>query len=372
MKKFLSVAFTLAVVLSSSISFASETMIEASGTYIMDSRLNETPASATARAREEAKRAAVEKAGVYLQSYSKIVNLQLDTDEVQTVAARLLRIQNESSNIEIVENNLLKFTVTIAALVDDLNEADLKSMMQNRQSLEELTKKNKEIQEKYDALKKEMEKYSRDYDKANDNQKAEIKKNVARNSENFSAVETMERGNRFYFDKDYSQALMAYEDTIKLNPTWAEAYNNRGIVKYELGQFSSAIEDYTTAIKLKPNFMDALNNRGNAYAANEQFQNAVKDLQAALKINGNSAVIHNNLGSIYLSMQKFNTAIKEYTEAIQINPHYSTAYYNRAIAHYRSGNLIQAMADIKSAITLSPNDSAMQDFYKKIDRNINK
>ena len=82
MKKFLTLVIALTIFLCGSTTFAEEKLIEASGDYFMDSRLDETPASATARAREEAKRAAVETAGVYLQSYSKMVDLALDTDEV--------------------------------------------------------------------------------------------------------------------------------------------------------------------------------------------------------------------------------------------------------------------------------------------------
>ena len=89
MKKIFLTFFCTDNFLSSSISFASEQLIESSGSYVMDSRLNETPASTVSRAREEAKRADVEKAGVYLQSYSKTVNSQLATDEIQTIAARL-------------------------------------------------------------------------------------------------------------------------------------------------------------------------------------------------------------------------------------------------------------------------------------------
>ena len=156
MRKIFALIFAVAIIFSCSTSFAEE-LIEASGTYVMDSRLDETPASATSRAREEAKRAAIEKAGVYLQSYSKTVDLALVEDEVETVAARLLKIQSESSDVEVVEKNLLKFTVTIKALIDELDENDLKAMMQNKQSLAEETRKYKELQKEYDALKKQMD-----------------------------------------------------------------------------------------------------------------------------------------------------------------------------------------------------------------------
>ena len=87
MRKIFAVIFAAAIIFSCSTSFAEE-LIEASGTYVMDSRLDETPASATSRAREEAKRAAIEKAGVYLQSYSKTVDLALVEDEVTDSAVR--------------------------------------------------------------------------------------------------------------------------------------------------------------------------------------------------------------------------------------------------------------------------------------------
>lgn len=366
MKNFFALIAALAIIFSSSSSFASEKLIEATGTYIMDSRLDETPASATARAREEAKRAAVEEAGIYLQAHSKMINMHLVEDEVETIAASLLKIQDESREVEVLEKNLLQFTVTIKALVNDLSDEDLKALAQNKGSLGDATRKYKELQEKYDALRNQMETLKRDYDKANDAQKAEIKREVARNSENFSAVEAMGRGNDFAFAKNYGQALAAYDEAIKLNPQLAEAYNNRGTVKYELGQYSSAIEDYTTAIKLKSNFADALNNRGNAYLATEQFQNAAQDLQAAIKLKDNSAVIHNNLGSVYYSMKNFDAAIKEYTRAIQIDSKYAEAWYNRAIVYYVQGDLNKAMSDVKEARKLNPNDAEIISLQEKI------
>ena len=365
MKNFFTIFVALMIFLSGSTAFASEKLIEASGSYIMDSRLDETPASATARAREEAKRAAVEKAGVYLQSYSKTIDLELDTDIVQTVAARLLKIQDESNNVEVVEKNLLKFTVTIKALVNDLSDADLKAMMQDKQTLEELTRKNQELQEKYDALNRQMKEYRDKFDTASDAEKDAIKQNVKLNSEHFSAVDEMARGNDFYFAKNYAQALAAYDESIRLNPQLAEAYNNRGIVKYELQQFAEAVADYTAAIRLKSNFADALNNRGNACAALGQFQNAERDLQAALKFKDNAA-IRNNLGSVYLSQKKFDAAINEYNRALQSNPNYAEAHYNRAVAYYAQGNLVKALLDMKAAVVLNPTDKAIQDFYGKI------
>ena len=368
MRKFFTLLVALAITLSVSTTLAAEQLIEASGEYVMDPRLDETFASATARAREEAKRAAAEKAGVYLRSYSKTINLELVEDEVETVASRFLKIQEElPTKMEPINNGaLLKFTVTIKALVDDVDESKLKALMQDKPSMADATRKYKELQEKYDALKNQMETLKHRYDKANDAQRAEIKREVARNTENFSAVEAMGRGNDFYFAKNYSQALTAYDEAIRLNPKLAEAYNNRGIVKYEIKQFAAALEDYSTAIRLKSNFADALNNRGNAYAALGQFKDSAQDLQAALKLNPNSAVGHNNLGNVYYSMKNYDAAIGEYSQAIQLNPNFAEAYYNRAAIRYGQGKYLEALSDIKKSMDLNSANSSIRDLYNRI------
>lgn len=350
---------------------AKENLIEASGTYIMDSRLDETPASATARAREEAKRAATEKAGVYLQSYSKIVDLELDTDEVKTVAAQLLKIQSEDSKIDVIEKNLLKFTVTIQALVEDVdNEEVLKTIMADKTSLEEAVRRNNELQREYDDLKRQMEELKRNYNSASDEQKAELKKEAAQNNKYFDAVQELEKGNSFYQQKNFAKALEFYNLAIQLNPNLAEAFNSRGVIFFELNQLAEAVQNYNSAIQLKPTFAQALNNRGNAYSALGEYQNALQDLQAAVKLSDNTAEIHNNLGTVYYSLKKYDDAVAEYTKAIQLNANYAEAYYNRGAAYYVLKKYVDALPDAKRALDLNPADSATKDLYAKIRQKI--
>ncbi|MEI0446106.1 tetratricopeptide repeat protein, partial [Brachyspira intermedia] len=40
---------------------------------------------------------------------------------------------------------------------------------------------------------------------------------------------------------------------IKLNPDYADAYNNRGLTKENLGLYEDALKDYKKALKLDPN-----------------------------------------------------------------------------------------------------------------------
>ncbi|TRU85433.1 MAG: tetratricopeptide repeat protein, partial [Microcystis novacekii Mn_MB_F_20050700_S1D] len=56
-------------------------------------------------------------------------------------------------------------------------------------------------------------------------------------------------------------AVADYNQAIKLNPDDANAYYNRGVAKYNLGDNQGAIADYNQAIKLKPDDAIAYYNR---------------------------------------------------------------------------------------------------------------
>ena len=48
----------------------------------------------------------------------------------------------------------------------------------------------------------------------------------------------------------HQRAIQDYDQAIRLNPRYAEAYNNRGIAYKNLGQHQRAIQDYDEAIRI--------------------------------------------------------------------------------------------------------------------------
>jgi tetratricopeptide (TPR) repeat protein len=55
--------------------------------------------------------------------------------------------------------------------------------------------------------------------------------------------------------KQFEKAIQNYNQTIELNPKYASAFNNRGIVHQKLGKEKKAIEDFKKAQELDPSII---------------------------------------------------------------------------------------------------------------------
>ena len=54
-------------------------------------------------------------------------------------------------------------------------------------------------------------------------------------------------------NKDYQASIRDYNEAIKLNPKYGEAYGNRGVAKFNSGDYKGALEDYSECDKIIPN-----------------------------------------------------------------------------------------------------------------------
>ena len=56
-----------------------------------------------------------------------------------------------------------------------------------------------------------------------------------------------------------------YTKSIEIDPQYALAYYNRGVIHHEKGEYEKAVEDYTDTIRINPKMAVAYHNRGVAH-----------------------------------------------------------------------------------------------------------
>ena len=158
------------------------------------------------------------------------------------------------------------------------------------------------------------------------------------------AKEHMIKGNGYFGQSQWDEAITEYSKAIELNPRLVEAYENRGMA-YENGKDpDKAIIDYTKVVELDPS--NAFNYVRRAlvyYYAKQKYQETIVDCSAAIdlysklpssayNIRDFSAAYHvRGLGRE--GMQDWNNAIADYTKAIELNANYTEAYLERGYTY---------------------------------------
>ena len=148
----------LAFFLSAPIVDAAPQNIEATGEYLIGDGPDENINTAKERARTEAMRAAAEKAGVYVESYSKTKGQALTADDIRVVSAQVLSIQKEEFLPKIASDQKhIIWICTIKATVNPDN-INLEKIMQDKKAVERaaaLEKRILELQNENNQLKKQ-------------------------------------------------------------------------------------------------------------------------------------------------------------------------------------------------------------------------
>jgi tetratricopeptide (TPR) repeat protein len=84
---------------------------------------------------------------------------------------------------------------------------------------------------------------------------------------------------------DFEQAISHFNDAIDLDPTFAEAYNQRAIVKYLQERYAESLEDCRQTVSRMPCHFGAWAGMGHCHAHLGRFGKAVEYYEKALLIN---------------------------------------------------------------------------------------
>ena len=151
------------------------------------------------------------------------------------------------------------------------------------------------------------------------------------------------------------EALENYNESIKINPNYIQAYNNLGACMFKLGRIDEAIQSYEKAIEIQPNHADAHNNLGTAFKELKDYKKSIYYYEKTIQINPNSPIAYSNLGNAYKGLEEYKKAISWQQKAIKIDSKYADAHYNLGTVYEKLDEFEKAISCYSKAIEIEPN-----------------
>ncbi len=150
------------------------------------------------------------------------------------------------------------------------------------------------------------------------------------------------------------EAERAYRKALEIDPDYAEAHNNLGVLLQEQGRAEEAIKHLREAVRLRPRAASHHSNLGVALAEIGKFEQAADCYRQSIKCDRKYALGHNNLGNALRSLGRPAEAILSLQEALRLRPDYAEAWNNIAIAYLNLGEAEAAIQRYNRAILLKP------------------
>jgi tetratricopeptide (TPR) repeat protein len=157
-------------------------------------------------------------------------------------------------------------------------------------------------------------------------------------------------------DQMLDRAVEGYNQVIRLDPKYANAYSSRGVT-YVGRDNDRAIRDLDQAIELDPKDADAYHGRGRAYINKGDYDRAIQDFDEAIRFDPKHAVTYNDRGVAYEGKRDYDHAIQDFDEAIRLDPKDSWTYSNRGYVYLMKGDYDRAIGDFDQVIRLDPKNA---------------
>jgi tetratricopeptide (TPR) repeat protein len=140
-----------------------------------------------------------------------------------------------------------------------------------------------------------------------------------------------------YINTDPEKARVALQRALDLQPHFAAAWYDLGIIEQQKKNWDAALADYGTAVNQQPDYWPAWNNMANTLSALGQQERALTYLRQTLDLNPNYWPAHYNSAVIYFMRGRYIDAIRQLRIVLDWQPDFREAHFLLATSLSRAG-----------------------------------
>ena len=173
---------------------------------------------------------------------------------------------------------------------------------------------------------------------------------------------------------ELKSAMKNYDDAIRLEPDFVDAYIQRGNLRDLVRDFKGAIKDYNKAIRLGADYAFVYSRRASAKSDFGDHKGAIIDYNKAIQLKPEEAIlatIYINRGNAKTDLADYKGAIEDYNKASGLKPEdiiLAVAFINRAEAKNYLGDHKGAIEDCNTVIGLTEKNTILAAVHNELGR----
>ncbi len=165
-----------------------------------------------------------------------------------------------------------------------------------------------------------------------------------------------ELGAGYYQQNQMNIALEEFTEAIRIDPSYALAYNGLGLVYGKLGEDAKADANYKKSLQLEPGNPESHNNYGTFLCSRNRIDESIAQFNDAIRdpLYATPQTAYMNAGICSLKKKDEKNAEIYLQKALQIQPLLHQAAYQLALIQFNRGEYEQARKSLVNALVSNP------------------
>lgn len=158
-----------------------------------------------------------------------------------------------------------------------------------------------------------------------------------------------------YKDGHEDESLSLFEQCVKVEPAYAEAFLNISIIQYRKNLMGDALVNAQKAFWLNKYQAEIYAQLGKCYYQANNYDSSYHFLSKAVEMEINDEFTFIYLGKSAHEMEDYDGAVEHFNAAITLNDKNPVSFNSRGKSNFELGEFDYAEADFKKALELNPN-----------------
>jgi ATP-dependent Clp endopeptidase proteolytic subunit ClpP len=173
-----------------------------------------------------------------------------------------------------------------------------------------------------------------------------------------------EKGLSFFQQEHLQEALVAFEQSLKVNPDQTSVWCYKGAVLRKLLRFEEALDAYKYALQFNPDFSPAYVGIGEVLLELDHYEEALKSYEQAIRLSAHNANAYYGKGNTLWYLKRNREALAAFDQCIKLDSKHALAYFSKGSMLKELGHYDEALASFEQAIHLGASEISYASLFQ--------